>query len=62
MEFNVAGIVREGQAGPMRLENWRAWAPSLVMAKGTGRNTFTDHEMDWDNSGKNGFYAEFQWP
>jgi hypothetical protein len=61
MDFNVEGIVREGQPGPMRLENWRPWAPSLVMARGTG-NTYTDHDMIWDNTGKNGHYANFQWP
>ena len=48
----------------MRLENWRPWVPSLVMAKGTG-NTYKDHKdhgMDWPNTGKNGYYAQFQWP
>ncbi|PKB73034.1 MAG: hypothetical protein BZY75_03900 [SAR202 cluster bacterium Io17-Chloro-G7] len=61
MGFNVEGIVRENQTEPMRLENWRPWAPSLVMARGTG-NTYTDHGMSWDNNGKNGHYAKFQWP
>ena len=45
----------------MRLENWRPWVPSLVMAKGTS-NTYKDHGMDWPNTGKNGYYAQFQWP
>ena len=61
MDFNVEGIIRERQTHPMRLENWRPWAPSLVMARGTG-NTYTDHDMSWDNTGKNGHYARFQWP
>ena len=61
MDFNVEGIVRENQTQPMRPENWRPWAPSLVMARGTG-NTYTDHNMSWDNTGKNGHYANFQWP
>ena len=61
LDFNVEGIVRPGQADPMRLENWRPWVPSLVMAKGTG-NTYKDHGMDWPNTGKNGYYAQFQWP
>ena len=60
MDFNVEGIVRENQTHPMRLEHWRAWAPSLVMARGT-RNTYTDHNMSWDNTGKNGHYASFEW-
>ncbi len=61
IDFNVEGIVRENQTEPMRLENWRPWAPSLVIAKGTG-NTYADHRMSWDNTGKNGHYAKFQWP
>jgi hypothetical protein len=62
MDFNVEGIVRQGQTEPMRLENWRSWTPSLVMAKGKGNNTYQDHDMTWDNTGKNGHYAHFQWP
>ena len=65
---SIAGIldsmwrgVRPGQTDPMRLENWQPWIPSLVMAKGTG-NTYKDHGMDWPNKGKNGYYAQFQWP
>ncbi len=61
MDFTVEGMVREHQTHPMRLEHWRPWAPSLVMARGTG-NTYTDHHMRWDNTGKNGHYAHFQWP
>ncbi len=61
MDFNVEGIIRENQIQAMRLENWRSWAPSLVMARGTG-NTYNDHDMSWDNTGKNGHYARFQWP
>ena len=60
MDFNVEAIVGKGQTHPMRLENWRAWAPSLVMARGTG-NTYSDHGMTWDNTGKNGHYASFEW-
>ena len=61
MDFNVEGIIRNPQTHPMRLENWKPWAPSLVMARGT-RNTYTDHHMSWDNTGKNGHYARFQLP
>ena len=62
MDFNVEGIVGQGQSEPMRLENWRSWTPSLVMAIGKGNNSYTDHDMTWDNTGKNGQYAHFQWP
>ena len=57
--FNVEGIVRPGQTDPMRLENWQPWIPSLVMAKGTG-NIYKHHGMDWDSTGGNGYYAQFQ--
>ena len=57
----MKGIVRPGQTDPMRLENWRPWVPSLVMAKGKG-NTYKHHGMDWDSTGGNGYYAQFQWP
>ena len=31
------------------------------IAKGAPGNTFTDHGMRWDNSGKNGHYAPIRW-
>ena len=62
MDFNVEGIVLKGQSEPMRLENWSSWTPSLVMARATGNNTYNDHDMNWDNTAKNGHYAHFQWP
>src|SRR5262249_19723301 len=33
----------------------------LVLAVGTQGNTFNDHGMRWDNSGKNGHYAPIHW-
>ena len=59
MEWGVEGIVQGKQTEPMRLENWRPWAPSMVMAKGT-ENTYTDYDINWDNTGKNGHFAPFQ--
>lgn len=32
----------------------------LYIAKGT-QATYTDHGMSWDNTGKNGHYASFEW-
>ena len=32
----------------------------LALAKGTG-NTYRDYEFNWDNTGKNGHFAEFSW-
>jgi len=33
----------------------------LALAVGLPGNTFTDHGMRWDNSGKNGHYAPIRW-
>ena len=33
----------------------------MVMAVGAAGNTFSDHGMRWDNSGKNGLYAPIRW-
>jgi hypothetical protein len=33
----------------------------LAFAVGAPGNTFNDHEMRWDNSGKNGHYAPIRW-
>src|SRR5207248_6348339 len=33
----------------------------LALASGAKGNTFTDHGMRWDNSGKNGHYAPIRW-
>jgi hypothetical protein len=36
-------------------------ADRLAMASGEPGNTFTDHGMSWDNSGRNGHYAPIRW-
>jgi hypothetical protein len=33
----------------------------LAFGKGSNDSTFADHDMRWDNSGKNGFYAPINW-
>jgi hypothetical protein len=33
----------------------------MVMAVGASGNTYNDHGMRWDNSGKNGLYAPIRW-
>jgi hypothetical protein len=33
----------------------------MVMAVGAEGNTYDDHGMHWDNSGKNGLYAPIRW-
>ena len=33
----------------------------LALGVGTRGNSFTDHGMVWDNSGRNGHYAPIRW-
>jgi hypothetical protein len=33
----------------------------MALAVGAPGNTFSDHGMRWDNSGKNGLYAPIRW-
>ena len=62
LDLNVEGLMAGRRATePMRLENTNhPVSPSLVLARGT-RASYTDHGMSWDNTGKNGHYAPFQW-
>lgn len=61
IDFTVEGITKPGQDEAMQLMN--AGHPvnrDLYLAKGT-RAVYTDHGMSWDNTGKNGHYASFDW-
>ena len=61
IDFTVEGITKPGQDDAMLLVN--AGHPvnrDLYLAKGT-RATYSDHGMSWDNTGKNGHYAPFDW-
>ena len=62
LDLNVEGLMAGRRATePMRLEDMNhPVSPSLVLARGT-RASYTDHGMSWDNTGKNGHYAPFQW-
>ncbi|MGE0751309.1 MAG: DUF1326 domain-containing protein [Variibacter sp.] len=54
---------------PTMREDGEMWAATghpvnpdkLFFAVGTQGNTFTDHGMRWDNSGRNGHYAPINW-
>ena len=61
IDFNVEGIQARGQDEVMTLTNTaHPVSPTLALARGTG-NTYTDHGMRWDNTGRNGHYASFEW-
>ena len=61
MDFNVEAIVAGRDNQPMRLENvGHPVSSTLTLARGTA-STYNDHGMRWDNTGKNGHYATFEW-
>ena len=61
LDFSVEGIRAGRRRGIMRLENTGHPVNStLALARGTA-STYTDHGMSWDNTGKNGHYAPFNW-
>ena len=61
MDFSVEGIVAARRTEPMRLDNTEHPVnSSLALARGTA-STYSDHGMRWDNTGKNGHYAPFEW-
>ena len=42
-------------------KNAHPFAPSVSIAVGDEKSTWTDYGMRWDNSGKNGHYAPINW-
>ena len=59
-DFNVEGITA-GSRRVMRLENTgHPVAANLAIAQST-HSAYADHGLTWDNSGKNGHYASFEW-
>ena len=52
MDFAVEGIAAGRGNEPM--------SSVLTLARGTA-STYNDHGMSWDNTGKNGHYAAFEW-
>ena len=61
IDFSVEGITAGRRGEVMRLENTGHPVNStLALARGTA-STYTDHGMSWDNTGKNGHYAPFDW-
>ena len=62
MEFHVEGIkAGRRRRSPLRLQNTgHPVSSTLALARGTD-STYTDHGMNWDNTGRNAHYANFQW-
>lgn len=61
LDFHVEGIQAPHREEVMMLMNTaHPVSASLALAKGI-RNSYTDHGMRWDNTGRNGHYAPFEW-
>ncbi len=61
IDFNVEGVTKPGQDEVMQLVNaGHPVSRDLYIAKGT-KAIYTDNGMTWDNTGKNGHYAPFDW-
>jgi hypothetical protein len=61
IDFNIEGLQARGQDEVMTLTHTgHPVSATLALAKGT-QNTYTDHGMQWDNTGRNGHYAAFAW-
>ena len=61
MDFHVEPIIARNQTEAMLLANTAHGVNrDLYLAKGT-RGIYTDHGMRWDNTGKNGHFASFEW-
>ena len=61
LEMNVEGITGANRTEPAWLDNVQHPVNSrLAAAQGTA-TTYRDHGFTWDNTGKNGHYAPFDW-
>jgi hypothetical protein len=61
IHFTVEGIQARGRQDVITLTNTaHPVSSSLALARGI-QSTYTDHGMQWDNTGKNGHYSAFEW-
>ena len=61
IDFNIEGIQAGGQDEVMTLTHTgHPVSATLALATGT-KSTYTDHGMTWDNTGRNGHFASFNW-
>ena len=61
MDFRVEGITAGRNTEPIWLENTaHPVNSSVALARGI-HNTYADHGLRWDNTGKNGHYSAFEW-
>jgi hypothetical protein len=61
MDLSVEGILGADGKSAMSIDNVpHPFNSSLAIAQGVG-SRYTDHGMQWENSGKNGHYAPIHW-
>ena len=62
LHMTVAPLPTAHPSGEMWAGTGHPVSPDkLAFAMGEAGNTFSDHDMRWDNSGKNGHYAPIRW-
>jgi hypothetical protein len=62
LHMSVDPLPTKHPSGEIWANTGHAVSPDkLAFAVGAPGNTFTDHGMRWDNSGKNGHYAPIRW-
>jgi len=62
LHMTVAPLPTAHPSGEMWAASGHPVSPDkLAFAVGEPGNTFSDHGMRWDNSGKNGHYAPITW-
>ncbi len=60
LEVEYEGIVGwDGSAS--WLDNLRHFVSKRLYTCRSSRSTFRDHDFDWNNSGRNAYYANFEW-
>jgi hypothetical protein len=62
LHMSVAPLPTAHPSGEMWAASGHPVSPDkLAFAVGEPGSTFSDHDMRWDNSGKNGHYAPIRW-
>ena len=61
LDWNVEGLPGANPEDVQWVDNARNPTNTRVaIARGT-RNTYRDYDLNWDNTGQNGFFSEFEW-
>lgn len=61
LDIELEGVMGRDHTSPSWIDNVRHFVSSRLAAARTVRGTYTDHGSNWDNAGRNGHYASFDW-